>query len=222
MVRREWLAALGCGAFNVVLLASPIFLFARWDSALAVTYCVFLTLATAFYAIELSASRRLHATLALPRSTDRTVLLLAQVSGVLLLVTFVTAAVERSLQRADSLGMTEVVGAGLIAAGCSLRLASIHRLAGRFRSEVSVPDGYRLETGGVFAAIRHPSEVGLVLISVGVASLMSSFGAFVLTALHLPVLLWRVRLEDWRLEIGLGPEFVAYRRRVAGFIPFVY
>ena len=58
--------------------------------------------------------------------------------------------------------------------GVVLRLVAIRRLGARFTHGVELVPGHRLETQGVYRWMRHPSEVGLLLVGLGTGLLLGS------------------------------------------------
>jgi len=76
-----------------------------------------------------------------------------------------------------------------------------------------------LVTDGLYAKLRHPQYLGLILIVVGFLIMWPTL----LTVLLAPLLVGRYILlaqeEDKELEESFGEEFRLYKQRVAGFIP---
>ena len=88
-----------------------------------------------------------------------------------------------------------VVGAVLLVLGINLRLLAIAALGPRFVTDIRASG--QVVRDGVYAWLRHPSEIGLLLIAAG--------GPFLIGAprtaacgvlLLLPISLWRMRRED--------------------------
>jgi protein-S-isoprenylcysteine O-methyltransferase Ste14 len=87
-----------------------------------------------------------------------------------------------------------LAGAAVIALGVALRLAAIRALGPAFGSTTLPPP--RRITRGVYRAMRHPSELGLVLAAAGTALLLGSLLAAAITALVLvPLSLHRCAAE---------------------------
>jgi protein-S-isoprenylcysteine O-methyltransferase Ste14 len=79
-----------------------------------------------------------------------------------------------------------------------------------------------LVTGGIYAVIRHPSYLGLLVNSLGWALAFRSGVGVLLTALLLPPVLARIRSEEALLRSQFGAEYDAYRARTSRLIPGVY
>jgi protein-S-isoprenylcysteine O-methyltransferase len=89
-------------------------------------------------------------------------------------------------------------GAAVIAAGIALRLAAILTLGPAFSSSELPPP--RRVTSGVYRAMRHPSEAGLLLAAAGTALLLGSLVAAAVTILVLvPLSLHRTAAESREL-----------------------
>lgn len=76
-----------------------------------------------------------------------------------------------------------------------------------------------LVTDGLYAKLRHPQYLGLILTVVGFLIMWPTF----LTVLLAPLLIGRyillAREEEWELEGKFGEDFRRYKESVPGFIP---
>jgi protein-S-isoprenylcysteine O-methyltransferase Ste14 len=77
----------------------------------------------------------------------------------------------------------------------------------------------RLLTDGIYARIRHPRYVEVVLFTAAYAFLANYVGAYVATALTIPALYVTVLIEERELRDRFGATFEEYARRVPRFIP---
>ncbi len=114
------------------------------------------------------------------------------------------------------------VGVALFAAGGALRLWPVFVLGDRFSGLVAIQPGHRLLTTGIYATIRHPSYLGLLIGSLGWSLAFRSVAGVVLTALLIPPLLGRIGAEERLLAETFGAEYAAYRARTARMIPGLY
>lgn len=112
-------------------------------------------------------------------------------------------------------------GVALSGAGLALRIAAMAQLGSRFSPRVAMQREHALETGGLYARVRHPGYTGAWLASFGGAL---AFGS----ALTLPLLLvmgallWsRAGREETMLERHFGEAYRAYRARSGRFVPRV-
>lgn len=113
-------------------------------------------------------------------------------------------------------------GLALLAAGAALRVWPMLELGPRFASVVALQDGHRLETRGVYAWVRHPSYVGILLMDVGFAGVYRSVVAVAL----LPLVFWmfsrRMDVEERFLVEQFGDDYRAYMGRTARLLPGLY
>ena len=86
-------------------------------------------------------------------------------------------------------------GGLLLAAGIALRVEAIRALGPRFVSDIRV--GKSIVRKGIYALLRHPSEIGLLLIAIGGPLLLgATFTAIAAVILLVPTSLWRMHRED--------------------------
>lgn len=111
------------------------------------------------------------------------------------------------------------VGVLLVVAGLALRIAAMTRLGSRFDPTVAILPGHALETGGLYARMRHPGYAGAWLAALGGA--LTFDGAFGLIAVALMgvALGARVRNEERALSAHFGDAWQVYRGRTWAFWP---
>lgn len=114
------------------------------------------------------------------------------------------------------------IGVVLFAVGGALRLWPVFVLGDRFSGLVAIQPEHRLVTGGVYCLIRHPSYLGLLLISFGWGLAFRSGVGVVLAALLVPPLPARIHAEEKLLRLQFGPEYEAYCARTWRLVPWVY
>lgn len=111
----------------------------------------------------------------------------------------------------------------LIWLGLALRLWAILTLGAFFRVTVHLQDGHRMITTGPYRIVRNPAYLGSLLTLVGVGLGLGSWLS-VLALLLAGVIAfgWRIRVEDAALTARFGEAHLAYRKRKAALIPFVW
>jgi protein-S-isoprenylcysteine O-methyltransferase Ste14 len=110
----------------------------------------------------------------------------------------------------------------LYTVGGVLRLAPVFVLGHRFSGLVAIQPEHRLMTSGLYAVIRHPSYLGLFVLSLGWGLAFRSGVGVILAVLTLPVVLARINAEERLLSESFGAEYDAYRARTWRLIPYVY
>jgi protein-S-isoprenylcysteine O-methyltransferase Ste14 len=114
------------------------------------------------------------------------------------------------------------LGVLLYAAGGVLRLAPVFVLGRRFSGLVAIQPEHRLVSSGLYGVIRHPSYLGLFVLSLGWGLAFRSGVGVILAVLTLPVVLARIDAEERLLSETFGAEYDAYRARTWRLIPCVY
>ena len=127
----------------------------------------------------------------------------------------------RNLWASDE-AVTPYVGLALLTLGGTLRLASVFALGRRFTGLVAIQEGHRLQTGGLYRHIRHPSYAGMLLYMAGYVLVFRCWLGLLLVAGTLAVLLARMNAEEALLEGEFGEEYMSYRRRTWRLVPWVY
>src|SRR5215469_12082796 len=92
------------------------------------------------------------------------------------------------------------LGVVLFAAGGALRIWPVFVLGRRFSGLVAIQPGHTLVTGGVYGIIRHPSYLGLLVLSFGWALAFRSWVGVLLTMLLMSPLVARTRSEERLLQ----------------------
>jgi len=114
------------------------------------------------------------------------------------------------------------LGVVLYVAGGALRLIPIYALGERFSGLAAIQPGHQLKTDGVYAVVRNPSYLGLLILSLGWALAFRSLVGIVVAALFAIPLHARMNAEERLLAERFGAEYDAYRRRTWRLVPWVY
>jgi protein-S-isoprenylcysteine O-methyltransferase Ste14 len=112
--------------------------------------------------------------------------------------------------------VTPYVGLALLTVGGALRLAPMFVLGRRFTGLVAIQEGHRLETGGLYGLIRHPSYAGMLLYTAGYVLVFRCWLGLLLVAGV------RMDAEERLLESEFGEEYTAYRRHTWRLMPWIY
>ena len=114
------------------------------------------------------------------------------------------------------------LGVALFALGGILRVWPVYVLGNRFSGLVAIQPGHRLMTEGIYASIRNPSYLGLLISSFGWGLAFRSGLGLLLAALMIPPLIARIHSEEKLLASEFGAEYDAYRVRTSRLIPGLY
>ncbi len=106
-------------------------------------------------------------------------------------------------------------GIALFACGTLLRLAAIKELRAAFNQPPWAAGEVSVAQSSVFAMVRHPSELGTVLMCLGLALAAASPAAFAICGLVLlPLMLLRIRQEEVWLAQNTGGAYAKYAASV--------
>lgn len=118
--------------------------------------------------------------------------------------------------------MIRWLGVVLFAAGGALRIWPVFVLGQRFSGLAAIQAGHTLVASGIYAVIRHPSYVGLLINSLGWSLAFRSGVGALLTLLLIPPLLARINAEENLLRAEFGHEYEAYCSHTSRLIPGIY
>ncbi|QDT67593.1 Isoprenylcysteine carboxyl methyltransferase (ICMT) family protein [Planctomycetes bacterium MalM25] len=114
-------------------------------------------------------------------------------------------------------------GAALVLAGLAIRLVARATLGRNFSGFVQTCDAHHLETGGVYAWVRHPAYSGFVGMLVGYPLCFGSLLSLAIAAVvGFPALAYRIHREEAALTDWFGDDYRDYQRRTCRLIPFVW
>jgi protein-S-isoprenylcysteine O-methyltransferase Ste14 len=114
------------------------------------------------------------------------------------------------------------LGVVLYVAGGTLRIWPVFVLGRRFSGLVAIQPGHTLVTDGIYRAIRNPSYLGMLVLSLGWALAFRSLVGVVLAALTIVPLIARIRSEEALLRSQFGHEYEAYCARTWRLVPGLY
>ena len=177
---------------HAVVLMAPTLLLAGFDgiswaiSCFAIGIIAAAVLESYFVSHDARASK--------PTVQDPTAICVARLVGLFLLAIFWSAQIEQ-LGRDPRWLMIHAAGAALLVLGIVLRVEAIRALGPRFVSDIRC-DGM-LVRDGIYAWLRHPSEIGLLAIVIGGPLLIGSVVSASVAAMFLvPISLWRMNREN--------------------------
>jgi protein-S-isoprenylcysteine O-methyltransferase Ste14 len=114
------------------------------------------------------------------------------------------------------------LGVVLFGAGGVLRIIPVYVLGRRFSGLVAIQAEHTLETRGIYAVVRNPSYLGLLVSSLGwVLAFRSGVGVMLTTTLLVP-LVARIHSEERLLREHFGAEYDAYCAHTWRLVPWIY
>jgi protein-S-isoprenylcysteine O-methyltransferase Ste14 len=114
------------------------------------------------------------------------------------------------------------IGVALFAVGGVLRMWPVFVLGRRFSGLVAIQHDHTLVTSGIYSIVRNPSYLGFIINTLGWALAFRSGVGVILTVLHVPPIVARIRAEEAMLRMQFGAEFDAYCGHTYRLIPGLY
>lgn len=115
-------------------------------------------------------------------------------------------------------GVGLVLGIALLVFGGLVRRAAIVQLGDGFRTEGGAT---ALRTTGLYRHVRHPSELGLMLMSGGLVLVAPSYLACGLAMAQLGLLVVRLQIEEAALRRSFPGTYEAYARTTPPLVGFI-
>jgi protein-S-isoprenylcysteine O-methyltransferase Ste14 len=118
-----------------------------------------------------------------------------------------------------------LTAAGILCVTVAMVIAMKRKKYLTFRILAGIPElSRRAEPGkllnqGIYASIRHPRYVELVLAMLGYALIANYLGSYFLFILFVPAIYLIVLMEERELRERFGAEYEEYCRRIPRFIP---
>ena len=114
-------------------------------------------------------------------------------------------------------------GSVFLITGLIIRWIAILQLGKSFTVDVAITDKAQLKTDGIYARVRHPSYLGILMIVIGFSAAMSSLYSFLV--LVIPVflaILYRISIEEELLTREYGSDYIEYRKTTKKIFPGIY
>lgn len=117
----------------------------------------------------------------------------------------------------------QIIGLILLFTGLSIRWVAINTLKKYFTANLTIQEGHKLITTGIYSHIRHPSYLGGLLCFAGFGVALGNYiSLFFIFFVNLIVILARINYEEKILTGEFGSEFEEYKKRTKKLLPFLY
>jgi protein-S-isoprenylcysteine O-methyltransferase Ste14 len=154
-----------------------------------------------------------------PKKRDRLFLIPGLIVWTLVLITSVWNI------RAPFFSLTSpmnVAGALLFFIGLAIRVSAAASLNRSYSATLEIRDDHRLVKHGLYKYIRHPIYTGLFLGVLAVPVYASSPLGFLIALMAIPLVLYRMGVEEKMLSEEYGDEYLEYMKATWRLIPYVY
>ena len=120
------------------------------------------------------------------------------------------------------LNVFSAAGLVLFVVGVSIRLVGKRTLGKYYSYGLRVLPDHKLVTGGIYKYVRHPISLAVLVYDPGIPLIFSSLYGFLITLALIPLVLYRITIEERMLLQRFGDEYREYMRRTKKLIPFIY
>ena len=121
-----------------------------------------------------------------------------------------------------SLPALSIAGLAVVAVGFGFLLVGQVTLWRSYSGFVVIREDHQLVTRGVYRVTRNPMYLGLLLVVLGLPVYSLSLTAFLVSLLLIPIVLFRIGLEEALLEEEFQAAYREYKASTRRLIPFLY
>lgn len=118
--------------------------------------------------------------------------------------------------------LVNAAGLILFSVGYSLRVVGRKTLGKYYSYGLRTLPNQQLIKHGVYRYIRHPINLAVIIYSLGVPLIFSSLSGFLVMLGLVPLILYRIRVEERMLIQRFGNEYLEYMKKTKRLIPFIY
>jgi protein-S-isoprenylcysteine O-methyltransferase Ste14 len=115
-----------------------------------------------------------------------------------------------------------LLGFVFLTVGLGVRLQATRTLGKYFSPKTRVLPEHKLIKNGIYKRIRHPIYLGSMLAFFSITLIFHSLYGFIVTALAIPFILNRIRVEERMFTQKFGDEYKEYIKKSKKLIPYVY
>lgn len=116
----------------------------------------------------------------------------------------------------------EEIGIGVLAIGLAIALYARYSLGRNWSGRVSFQKDQELVTSGLYAYIRHPIYLGIMLMGAGTLAIVNFSFVVIGTILVAISFFQRIKKEEELMTKHFPKEYAEYQRRTKKLIPFVW
>lgn len=117
-------------------------------------------------------------------------------------------------------GFINLLGLILGAIGFTIRGLAKRTLGKNYSYGLKSPE--KLVKSGVYKYIRHPIYIALIIYNPMISMLFNSLYGFLIMQSIIPLILYRIKIEEDMLIEEFGNEYLKYMKNTKKLIPFIY
>ena len=147
-----------------------------------------------------------------------------QVAGLLLLIAILLVSVEGLYSPADLiLSPINIVGAIMMfIIGLIISISAQVTINTNYSWTLEIREGHTLVENGLYKYVRHPIYLGTFIRVISIPIFTSSLPGFLLGLLSIPILNYRIGLEERMLIEEFGEEYIRYKERTWKLFPYLF
>jgi protein-S-isoprenylcysteine O-methyltransferase Ste14 len=106
--------------------------------------------------------------------------------------------------------------------GSSIRIVGRKTLGKYYSYGLRTTTNQQLIKHGIYRHLRHPINLGAIIYSLGIPLIFSSLIGFLVMLCLVPLILYRIGIEEKMLIERFGNEYLEYMKKTKRLIPFIY
>jgi len=118
--------------------------------------------------------------------------------------------------------MINVIGLILFLIGIVIRIVGKRTLGKYYSYGLRTLPNHELVKHGIYKHIRHPISLAAIIYTVGIPLFFSGMYGFFLMLGLIPLILYRIKIEEKMLIEKFGDEYREYMEKTKKLIPFIY
>ena len=117
----------------------------------------------------------------------------------------------------------KIIGIVVFLIGLSYAIIAVTTLKSNYSSTLVIREDHKLIKHGVYRFSRHPVYIGvLVACIIGIPVFSWSLPGFIVLSVLLPIVLFRIKIEENLLLKEFGKEYEDYKKSTKKLIPFIF
>jgi len=122
-----------------------------------------------------------------------------------------------------ALSVVQFAGVPFVVLGLIARVVARLTLGKEFSPVVQTTDSHKLVTAGIYEIIRHPAYLGMLCLVIGFPLCFGSIvGLGIAFVVGVPVLAYRIQVEERALRAWFGEEYEEYSKKTNRLIPYLW